>query len=147
MTLFFISALLFLIASVFFIFNRVNLGSIDAAKRIDVLDSRVDGMFSDFDKMKNDLSIKMDLILQNVEKSGIILDKTRQKVEYLEMKSDAQARNQVSNNKPIQISLVYRKAQAKATAIVEPPPVKTEVLKPGPGVLKSVKKKMSELSQ
>lgn len=137
MFLFFLAALCFLIATVFFVMNRENNGSSDALKKCQSNETLISAVDEHLIQVKNDLLAQLYAI--NATLNAAILDysKLKNKVEYLEMKSDAQAR---APQKPIQVSLVYRKFQPKTE------PMKTTVLAPDPAVLKNVKKKLSELS-
>jgi len=150
MALFIVTFLLFIGVTFWFI-NAENSGARDADRKAEVSLSDIADLKIKVSNLKDsvdraDANYKQVLDLLSI--GGIDSTKIKQKIEWMEMKLNAQAHHASTlPNKPIQISLVYRKAQAKAAAVTDQLPVKTEILKPGPGVLKSVKKKMSELSQ
>jgi hypothetical protein len=143
MTLFFIASLLFLAASVFMVLNRENTGASEAIGRVDKNERLISAVDAHLSVVRDDLSKQIQEIKSYLADQGpkmtADISKLKNKVEYLEMKAAAEAR---SPSKPINISLVYRKAQAK--------PKTVETLNSQPkldeATLKKIKKKITEMS-
>lgn len=130
-----VSMILFAVAFVLFVgaafwaINTDNQRVKDACDKADTSAKSVDEMTKQMSVQMKSMELELRAIRETVLAQSTDNTKLKQKVEWLEMKANAQAQKLLEPSKPIQVSLVYRKAEPKKKA----------------DVITNIKKKLKEL--